>query len=83
MTENLQKQSALAAVPRFNLLPRDRETIPDAGDCRAALLERGVEFFIPDHVEATGQCAVADPVRVKSVVTPGGRVKLPEEPLLS
>lgn len=83
MTDNLQKQTALVAVPRFQLPLRDREPVPDAGDCRADLLMRNVEFSIPDHVEATGQCAVADPVQVKSVETPGGKVVLPEEPLLN
>jgi hypothetical protein len=62
---------------------RDREPVPSAGDCRAELLKREVEFSIPDHVEATGQCAVADPVQVKSVATSVGRVKLPEEPLFN
>ena len=78
-----QKQSALVAVPRLPLPLPDREPLPGAGDCRAELLQRGVEFAIPDHVEATGQCAVADPVLVKSVAAPGGRVKLPEEPLMN
>jgi hypothetical protein len=78
-----QKQSALVAVPRLPLPLPDREPLPDAADCRAELLQRGVEFTIPDHVEATGQCAVADPVLVKSVAAPGGRVKLPEKPLMN
>ena len=78
-----QKQSALVTVPRLPLPLPDREPLPGAGDCRAELLQRGVEFTIPDHVEATGQCAVADPVLVKSVAAPGGRVKLPEEPLMN
>jgi hypothetical protein len=82
MTDN-QKQSALVAVPRPPLPLPDREMLPGAGDCRADLLKREVEFYIPDHVEATGQCAVADPVRIKSVATPGGRVNLTEEPLLN
>jgi len=78
-----QKQSALVAVPRLPLPLPDREPLPGAGDCRAELLKREVEFTIPDHVEATGQCAVADPVLVKSVATSGGRVRFPEEPLLN
>ena len=78
-----QKQSALVAVPQLPLPLPDRELLPGAGNCRAELLQRGVEFTIPDHVEATGQCAVADPVLVKSVVAPGGRVKLPEGPLMN
>jgi hypothetical protein len=83
MTDSLQKQSALVGVPRLPLPQRDREPVPGAGDCRAELLKREVEFSIPDHVEATGQCAVSDPVRVKSIPTPAGRVELPEEPLFN
>jgi len=82
LTDN-QKQSALVAVPRRPLPLPDREPLADAGECRAELLKREVEFVIPDHVEATGQCEVADPVRVRSVATSGGRVNLPEEPLLN
>jgi hypothetical protein len=78
-----QKHSALVAVPRLPLPLPDRQPLPGAGDCRAELLQRGVEFRIPDHVEASGQCAVADPVLVTSVAAPGGRVKLPEEPLMN
>jgi hypothetical protein len=82
LTDN-QEQSALVAVPRLPLPLPDREPLPGAGECRAELLKRGVEFTIPDYVEATGQCAVADPVLVKSVATPGGKVSFPEEPLLN
>jgi hypothetical protein len=78
-----QKQSALVVVPRPALPLPDREALPRGDDCRAELLERQVEFTVPDHVEVTGQCAVANPVLVKSVATRGGRVKLPEEPLLN
>jgi len=78
-----EKQSALVPVPQLPLALPEREPLPGAGNCRAELLQRGVEFTIPDHVEATGQCAVADPVLVKSVVVPGGRVKLPEGPLMN
>jgi hypothetical protein len=82
LTEN-QKQSALVTVPRRPLPLPEREPLAGAGECRAELLKREVEFTIADHVEATGQCEVADPVRVRSVATPGGRVNLPEEPLLN
>jgi hypothetical protein len=78
-----QKQSALVAVPRPALPLPEREAIPRGDDCRAELLKRQVEFTVPEHVAATGQCAVANPVLVKSVTTPGGKVKLPEEPLLN
>ena len=78
-----QKQSALVAGPRPALPLPEREAIPLGDDCRAELLKRQVEFTVPEHVEATGQCAVANPVLVKSVGTPGGKVNLPEEPLLN
>lgn len=81
-TDN-QKQSALVAVPRPALPLPERGELPRGDDCLAELLKRQVEFTVPEHVEATGQCAVANPVLVKSVATPGGRVKLPEEPLLN
>jgi hypothetical protein len=51
--------------------------------CRAVLLDLGVDFFVPDRVEATGQCNVADPVQLRSIQTSVGPVDLPGLPILT
>lgn len=52
-------------------------------NCRAELLELGVDFSAPNHVEGAGQCRVSDPVQLKSVQTPLGRVELSGRPTLN
>jgi hypothetical protein len=51
--------------------------------CRAVLLELGVDFFVPDRVDATGECNVVDPVQLRSIQTSVGRVDLPGLPILT
>jgi hypothetical protein len=51
--------------------------------CRGELLRRGVDFSIPVHVEAKGECKVVDPVQVSSIETPAGRVALPGAPIFN
>lgn len=57
---------------------------PDVGViCRAGLLQLGVDFSVPDHVEAAGQCMVVDPVQLTSIKTSTGEVALPGAPILN
>ena len=61
-----------------------RPSPPVGGDvCRTELTKLGVDFSIPTEVKGTGVCHVTDPVELRSVSTPVGRVDLPGTPLLN
>jgi hypothetical protein len=86
MTAPVQQPSMTAPVQQPSMtavVPRDREPIPQPDACRVQLESLGAEFSVPESVEATGECGVDDPVKVKAIQAPTGRVELPEQPLMS
>jgi hypothetical protein len=72
-------------VPKPQALQKEaRPSPPVEGDvCRTELAKLGVDFLIPTEVKGTGVCHVTDPVELRSILTPVGRVDLPGTPLLN
>jgi hypothetical protein len=77
--DRLQQYAPPAGDARFEN-PTEHQ---DMASCRAELVRIGVQFLVPDHVEGTGACSVADPVQLKSIETSVGRVELPGTPIVN
>jgi hypothetical protein len=80
-----QPRIPLVSQPKFESPSSLIRAIPFPADetCKTELGKQGVDFSVPDHVEGTGQCHVADPVQLKSLHTSVGKVELPGRPLLN
>ncbi|MGH6874678.1 MAG: extensin family protein, partial [Aestuariivirgaceae bacterium] len=52
-------------------------------DCRDELALLGADFSIAADIKGTGVCHVTNPVQLRSVATPAGRLELPGAPLLN
>lgn len=64
--------------------PGSRPASPPAVEgCFRQLAERGALFEPAEAPEASGTCAVTDPVRLRAIVDGGLTVDLPDRPLLS
>jgi hypothetical protein len=72
-------------VPKPQMPQKEYRPNPfvDGSDCRNELAKLGAEFSIPAEVKGTGVCHVTDPVQLRSVTTPTGRIDLPGTPLLN
>jgi hypothetical protein len=73
--------------PRPNVSPPIINIMPDdalSGEaCIAALRKMKVDFDLQATPVVAGSCSVMEPVKVSSVGTDEGRVKLPDQPLLT
>jgi hypothetical protein len=66
--------------PVLNVMPDDALS----GDaCIAALRKMKVDFVLQATPVVSGSCSVVEPVKVSSIGTGEGRVKLPDQPLLT
>jgi hypothetical protein len=91
----LPGDSSQAAIAELQHEPPLRKLVEDrnppaastysnyALNCKAELLTLGVDFSVPEQVEGTGECKVADPVQLKSIQTSLGKVELPGRPTLN
>jgi hypothetical protein len=72
-------------VPKPEPPPIENRPNPSLGsdECRNELAKLGADFSIPAEVKGTDVCHVTDPVQLKSIATPTGRVELPGTPLLN
>lgn len=68
--------------PGISSVPSPLSSRDEEAFCRDQLQALGAVFAVPNHVETTGQCNVANPVQLKSVRTATGIVELPGRPLL-
>jgi hypothetical protein len=82
-TAQLPKPSAARPKqlpPAVNIMPDDALS---GAACIAALRTVGAEFTAPTTAVAFGPCSVAEPIKLRSVDTGDGRVKFPDQPMLT